>query len=68
MDFINPDNMAIVSCPGGKFFADLVVTHLNTIYEKRFSSHIEILIEKYSISKEELIRYFNLYLDMISHK
>lgn len=68
MDFINPDNMAIVSCPGGKFFADLVVTHLKTIYEKRFASHVELLSEKYSISKEELIRDFNRYSDMTSYE
>ena len=67
MDFINPDNMAIVSCPGGKFFADLVVKHLNSIYEKRFASHIEILSEKYSMTKEELIRDFNRYSDMTSY-
>ena len=67
MDFINPGNMAIVSCPGGKFFADLVVKHLNSIYEKRFASHIEILSEKYSMTKEELIRDFNRYSDMTSY-
>ena len=67
MDFINPDNMAIVACPGGKFFADLVVGHLNTIYQKRFASHIENLSEKYSISKEELIRDFNRYYDMTTY-
>ncbi len=67
MDFINPDNMAIVSCPGGKFFADLVVKHLNSIYEKRFASHIEILSEKYSMTKEELVRDFNRYSDMTSY-
>ena len=68
MDFINPDNMAIVSCPGGKFFADLVVSHLNNIYQKRFASHIEILSEKYSMSKEQLIRDFNRYSDMTTYR
>ena len=68
MDFINPDNMAIVSCPGGKFFADLVVDHLNSIYKKRFMAHTEILSRKYDVSKEELIRSFNLYSDMTTYR
>ena len=68
MDFIKPDNLAIVSCPGGKFFADLVVSHLNNIYQKRFASHIEILSEKYSMSKEQLIRDFNRYSDMTTYR
>ena len=68
MDFINPDNMAIVSCPGGKFFADLVVDHLNSIYKKRFMAHTEILSRKYDMSKEELIRSFNLYSDMTTYR
>ena len=68
MNFINPNNMAIVSCPGGKFFADLVVSHLNSIYEKRFASHIDLLSEKYSISKEQLIRDFNRYSDISSYQ
>ena len=68
MGFINPHNMAVVSCPGGKLFADLVVAHLNSIYEKRFASQIEVLSEKYSISKEMLIRDFNRYSDMTSYR
>ena len=68
MDFINPDNMAIVSCPGGKFFSDLVVDHLNSIYKKRFMAHTEILSRKYDMSKEELIRSFNLYSDMTTYR
>ena len=68
MGLINPHNMAVVSCPGGKLFADLVVAHLNSISEKRFASQIEVLSEKYSISKEMLIRDFNRYSDMTSYR
>ncbi|MGP1438148.1 MAG: ribose-phosphate diphosphokinase [Treponema sp.] len=68
MNFIAPNNLAIVSCPGGKFFADLVVKHLDSIYKKRFLSHIEVLSEKYSVSKEQLINDFNRYSDMSCFK
>ena len=69
MNFIQNENLAIVACPGGKAFADLVCSHLQEIYEKRVYSHIELLAEKYGMEKEKLIRDFNFYADaMDSHQ
>lgn len=66
MNFIQPDNLAVIACPGGKVFADLVVEHLKQIYEKRLFSHIELLSEKYGMEKEKIIREFNFYSNVSS--
>lgn len=68
MNFIQKENLAIVACPGGKVFAELVVSHLQRIYKERFYSHIDLLSEKYAIEKASLIRDFNLYADITHNR
>ena len=64
MNFIQKDNLAIVACPGGKVFADLVAKHLEDIYRKRFYSRMEALATKYNMEEKEIIKKFNLYYDI----
>ena len=64
MNFVQRENLAIVACPGGKPFADLVVSHLKEIYEKRFKTHVALLSKKYGIDESELINRFSFYRDV----
>ncbi len=57
--------IGILSCPGGKHFADSIVTHLVTIFNQKHREKIDVLSEKYGLSKDELHARLNLYQDIL---
>lgn len=68
MNYIESNNLAIIACPGGDFFADLTIKHLELLYAKKFNNRTEKLSKRYNVTKEELIKDFNFYSDLFSGK
>jgi len=66
MNYSNPSNIGLVACPGGEYFADLVVKRLSTIYRRRFDRKTKVLAERYGISNNEAIRQINFNGDIQS--
>lgn len=68
MNYIESNNIAIVACPGGEFFADLTIEHLKGLYKDKFYERVEELSGHYNVDGKELIRDFNFYTDLLSNK
>ncbi len=64
MPYSEPDNLAIVACPGGEAFADEVITHLRHMYKHRFTLKNDVISKRYQIDKDELIKQINLQSDV----
>lgn len=64
MAYLDPSNLGIIACPGGKSFADQVITHLNQIHKHRFNMKLDSIANSYNIPKEQLLRDVNYYLDV----
>lgn len=57
--------IGILSCPGGRYFADSITSHLVTIFNQKHRERIDSLSEKYGLTKDELKTKLNLYQDII---
>ncbi len=57
--------IGIIACPGGKHFADKIISHLNAISYQKFREKISLLSEKYKLPKEEIVRQTNLVSDLL---
>lgn len=68
MNYMESNNLAIVACPGGNYFADLTIKHLEILYAKKFYKRTEKLSKRYNVTKEQLIKDFNFYSDLFSGK
>lgn len=64
MPYSEPTDLAIIACPGGKAFADAVITHLKHMYKHRFTLKNDAISKRYDLSKEELIKDINLKNDL----
>src|SRR5574344_1654685 len=64
MPYSEPDNLAIVACPGGEAFADEVITHLRHMYKHRFTLKNDVISKRYDIEKNELIKKINFDSDI----
>ncbi|MGP1454536.1 MAG: ribose-phosphate diphosphokinase [Treponema sp.] len=61
-------NLAIIACPGGEYFANATIQHLQRIYIKKFHQKAEKLLKRYNMSQDELMRDINFYNDVFSPK
>ena len=56
--------LGVISCPGGEVFAKSVVEHLTRLFQRDLKRKTNDLVKKYGISKEEVVRRFNLDADL----
>ncbi|MEL3906458.1 MAG: ribose-phosphate diphosphokinase [Treponema sp.] len=68
MKYSDSNNLAIVACPGGNYFADETIKHLKRIYVKKFHQKTDKLIKRYNLQKEKLITDINFYNDLWSSR
>jgi len=66
MSYSDPTKLGLLACPGGERFAELVVRRLATIYRHRFDRKVQVMADRYHISKELIIRKINFANDTFS--
>jgi ribose-phosphate pyrophosphokinase len=66
MNYSNPDNLAVIACPGGKVFADEVVVHLKKGYRRTYDSLIAELVKQYGLDSQSAARQVNFFNDILS--
>lgn len=66
MPYTDPTNLAVVACPGGESFADMVIVHLRHMYKHRYNLKRDVISKNYAIERETYIRNLNLHNDTIS--
>jgi ribose-phosphate pyrophosphokinase len=59
-----PEQIGILACPGGAFFASRMTVELEKIARKKLRHKLEILAQKYSLTREEILRQVNLIVDL----
>ncbi len=64
MSFTKPTSLGIIACPGGARFAAEIIYHLKKIYRKKFWKQTDLLVQRYGLSKQEVIREINLATDI----
>ncbi len=63
-----PTRLGILACPGGKAFAQEIISHLRGIYRRRSEYRLESLSKIYDIDKQEVIRRINFEEDVRSNE
>ena len=58
--------LGLLACPGGEKFAEKVVRRLSTIYRHRFERKVQVMADRYHISKELVTRKINFQNDVAS--
>lgn len=66
MNYADPTKLGLLACPGGERFAEQVVRRLATIYRHRFERKVQVLADRYHMSKELVIRKINFENDVQS--
>ena len=64
MIYYIPDQIGILACPGGAVFAGQVARELGTIGREKMRHKLEVLSQKYGLSREEILRRINLLVDL----
>jgi ribose-phosphate pyrophosphokinase len=64
MNYTNPNQIGIVACPGGKVFADKIISHLQDISKQEFDKKVDALESKYRLSRAEVIQKLQLDTDL----
>lgn len=64
MNYSDPSALGIIACPGGEHFAELVISKLNGIYRRRFNKKIQMLVERYGMTREKSFETLNLHNDL----
>jgi ribose-phosphate pyrophosphokinase len=59
-----PEQIGILACPGGAFFASRITVELEKIARKKLRHKLEVLAQKYGLSREEILRHENLTMDL----
>jgi ribose-phosphate pyrophosphokinase len=59
MKYSNPENLAILACPGGEVFADEVILHLKKCYRHKFTKTVADMAKKYALDADTVIRHVN---------
>jgi len=62
MKYFNPANLAVIACPGGEFFANEVVVHLQNKYRHSRKQAVEEISKSYSMSPKQA----SLQIDLIN--
>ncbi|MCG8454244.1 MAG: ribose-phosphate diphosphokinase [Spirochaetales bacterium] len=68
MSFAKPTSLGVIACPGGEVFAEEIVAHLKTIYQRRFEKKAQFISKLYGLSGDEVYRRLNLADDLTSHR
>ena len=68
MSFAKPTSLGVIACPGGESFAEEIVAHLKTLYQRRFEKKAQFISRLYEIPNEETFRELNLSDDLMSHR
>ena len=66
MNYSNPANLVVISCPGGEIFADKVVAHLKKGYRHSFDKLIAELGKQYDLESPAVARQVNFFNDVFS--
>lgn len=68
MSFSQPAKLGVVACPGGEKFADEIITHLKSIYLRRFEKKSRNIAKSYGLTEEEAIKSLNYSRDLSSEQ
>jgi ribose-phosphate pyrophosphokinase len=60
MKYSNPANLAVIACPGGEVFADMVIAHLKRGYRRNQERTAAELARRYGVSVDEVLRQINI--------
>lgn len=66
MNYSDPTKLGLLACPGGERFAAQVIRRLATIYRHRFERKVQVMADRYHISKEQVTRQINFSNDVYS--
>ncbi|MBN2874099.1 MAG: ribose-phosphate diphosphokinase [Spirochaetales bacterium] len=66
MNYADPTKLGLLACPGGERFAEQVVRRLSTIYRHRFERKVQVMADRYHLSKELVTRKINFANDVYS--
>ncbi|HPE88593.1 MAG TPA: ribose-phosphate diphosphokinase, partial [Spirochaetales bacterium] len=66
MNYSDPTKLGLLACPGGERFAEQVLKRLSTIYRHRFERKVQVMADRYHISKELVTRKINFANDVYS--
>ena len=64
MSINRPTTLGIIACPGGKVFAQEIITHLRRLYRRRWEKKVAALSHAYHITQEEVAQNINFDLDL----
>ncbi len=59
-----PEQIGILTCPGAASFAAKLIADLEEVSQRKFRRKVSFLANKYGISQEEIVRRFNLSMDL----
>jgi ribose-phosphate pyrophosphokinase len=59
-----PEQIGILACPGAAEFAAKLTSDLEEVSQRKFRRKVGYLVQKYGLSREEIIRRINLTLDL----
>ena len=68
MSFAKPTSLGIIACPGGESFAEEIVAHLKTIYQRRFEKKAQFVGKLYGLHAKDAFRELNKSDDLMSHR
>jgi len=68
MGFAKPTSLGVIACPGGEKFSNQIISHLKTIYYRRFEKKAAYISRLYDLPREEMIKRINMADDMNSHR
>lgn len=66
MNYSDPNKLGLLACPGGERFAERVIRRLSTINRHKFDRKVQVMAERYHISKEQAVRQINFANDVAS--
>jgi ribose-phosphate pyrophosphokinase len=65
LKYSNPENLAVIACPGGEVFADEVITHLIELYRENHEQLAEELAGYYSLDNQRAEERINFITDVV---
>ena len=65
MKYSNPANLAVIACPGGEMFADMVIVHLKRGYRRNTERMAAELARRYSLSVEAALGQINVINEIV---
>ena len=68
MSFAKPTSLGVIACPGGEVFAEEIVAHLKTIYQRRFEKKAQFIGKLYEMDPRDTFRRLNMTDDLLSHR